>query len=398
MLDPVDQSPILTPSTPGGIAMFLGTKGRRTAGTAKSRHVRPLIEGLEARQLLSASTTIARAARTPSTKIVAHPVAITSVEGAGFTLAHVATFIDGNGAASGADVATINWGDGSATDIGTILTNGTGGFIVGGSHTYAVFGNYKVKITVSNPDGRTASTTATAKVADAPLSAVGLSSTSTSGVAFTGAVATFTDSDGSSSDSESPPKPTHTAMINWGDGHTSPATMITEDANELFTVVGKHTYAQPGTYTLTTTIKDRGGAKATAAGGTMTVLPPVPVITPSLVGNFSGEVQAGGSGIIGIIAGLTGKQSFQLDITAQDIGSITAEVIIAGTSSGTVTLTGAELSNGNFHYATTDPNAPTITLSGHISADGNTLSKGFVNAGGNGFLSISGDWSAIRQS
>ena len=368
--------------------MVLGTTGRQAAGVQKARHARPLIEGLEARQLLSA---------TPSTKIVAHPLVITAVEGAGFTLDHVATFTDGNGAASGADVATINWGDGSATDTGTILANGTGGFIVGGSHTYAVFGNYKVKVTIANPDGRTASTVSTSKVSDAPLAAVGLSGTATSGAAFDGAVATFTDGDGSSTDSESPPKPTHTAIINWGDGHTSPATTITEGTNKVFTVSGKHTYAKPGTYTLSTTIKDRGGAKVTATGGTMIVSAPAPVTTPSLVGTFSGKVQAGGGGILGLVAGLTGKQSFQLNITAQDIGSITAEVVIAGVSSGTTTLTGAELSNGNFHYATTDPNAPTITISGHISADGKTISSGSVKAGGSGFLTISGNWSATRQ-
>ena len=369
--------------------MFLGTRGRHTASVQKRGHVTALIEGLEARQLLSAA---------PSTRIVAHPLTFTSVEGNPFSNTHIATFVDGNGAASGADTATINWGDGSAPESGAIFTNGQGGFIVEGDHRYDVFGNYKVKVTVSNPDGRTATTVSTAKVTDAPLSAsIGSTVNATAGALYEGRVAVFADGDGLGGDNESPPKPTHTATINWGDGRGSPATMITEDGFLFFTVFGKHIYAKPGTYTLTTTIKDRGGAKTTSVGGTVTVVPPAPVTTPSLVGTFSGKVSPGGSGILGLVAGLTGKQSFQLNITAQDIGSITAEVVIAGVSSGTTTLTGAELSNGNFHYATTDPNAPTITISGHISADGKIISSGSVKAGGSGFLTISGDWSATRQ-
>src|SRR5262249_48748625 len=70
-------------------------------------------------------------------------------------------------------------------------------------------------------------------------------------------VATFTDDDpdGQASD--------YTATIDWGDGGTSSGDI---SGSGSFIVTGSHTYAEEGTYALTVTIYDQGGASATATG------------------------------------------------------------------------------------------------------------------------------------
>src|SRR5205823_4733911 len=53
----------------------------------------------------------------------------------------------------------------------------------------------------------------------------------------------------------------YTATIDWGD-KTDPATgTVREDAGK-FVVSGKHAYEEEGSYTITVTIKDKGGASA----------------------------------------------------------------------------------------------------------------------------------------
>jgi len=46
----------------------------------------------------------------------------------------------------------------------------------------------------------------------------------------------------------------YSATVNWGDGVIEPGTVATNGSG--FKVVGDHTYAQPGSYTITTQITD----------------------------------------------------------------------------------------------------------------------------------------------
>jgi hypothetical protein len=107
----------------------------------------------------------------------------------------------------------------------------------------------------------------TATVADAPLSATGL----TLGVApnpiiytypaFSGQVAAFTDADPNGTLSD------YTATVNWGDGVVTGAT-ITMSATipGLFLVNGTHLYGESAVpYQATVTIKDAGGSTASAS-------------------------------------------------------------------------------------------------------------------------------------
>ena len=98
-----------------------------------------------------------------------------------------------------------------------------------------------------------------AEIADAPLTAAGVTISTTEGAAFSGAVATFTDADPNGEVGD------YTAVIQWGDGSSS-AGAIAAGANG-FTVSGSHAYAEEGAaLPLSVVISDAGGAQATATG------------------------------------------------------------------------------------------------------------------------------------
>src|SRR5207244_3023634 len=89
------------------------------------------------------------------------------------------------------------------------------------------------------------------------------------GMAFSGAVATFTDPAGPEAVAD------YTATIDWGNG-SSPGT-ITVSGN-TFTVTGSHTYAEEGSYTINVMLTHDSGA-ATTVMDTTTVSDPAVVAT-----------------------------------------------------------------------------------------------------------------------
>ncbi len=181
---------------------------------------------------------------------------IRGTEGQAFT-GVVASFTDADPTGSASDyTATIAWGDGS-TSAGTAQPNGAGGFDVVGSHTYVEEGNYPASVTVQDTGGSSATATPTATVSDAPLTAAGQNIQAAEGQAFSGAVASFTDLDGAGALGD------YTASIGWGDGSTSSGTMVA-NAGGGFTIVGSHTWTDEGTYSITISLQDAGGATAKA--------------------------------------------------------------------------------------------------------------------------------------
>src|SRR5207245_8092153 len=118
----------------------------------------------------------------------------TATEAASFT-GTVATFTDTYTANTGADFsATIDWGDGTTT-AGTV-TGGGGTLSVSGSHSYADEGTFAVTVVLTDDAPGTASATAhnSAVVVEGDtLTPVPATFTGTEAAAFSGAVATFTD-------------------------------------------------------------------------------------------------------------------------------------------------------------------------------------------------------------
>ncbi len=176
---------------------------------------------------------------------------LTPTEGAAFT-APVASFTDPDTAAPASEYsATVNWGDGS-TSAGSITGSG-GSFTVNGSHTYAEEGPHTITVTITDVDTTSNAATAStsAKVADAALTASGVPTIH--GANVNGRVATFKDADPGGTVSD------YTASIQWGDGKTTAGTI-----SAGFGVQGSHHYGRAGTFHITVTIRDAGGATATA--------------------------------------------------------------------------------------------------------------------------------------
>jgi hypothetical protein len=128
-----------------------------------------------------------------------------------------------------------------------------------------------------------------------PVQATGVAVRGTEGAAFMGqAVATFTDPANGN-----PGGTAYTATIDWGDGaagipDVTPGTVSGADANGVFTVRGNHTYAEEGSYTVTTTVhKPKAfGATATSTG---TVFDPAVQATGTAVSATEGSAFTGGA-------------------------------------------------------------------------------------------------------
>jgi hypothetical protein len=213
---------------------------------------------------------------------------VSPTEGVAFS-GVVATFTDASTNGKVSDfTANIDWGDGT-TSTGTI-TGGSGGFTVNGSHTYTTPGTYGTGVVISDVGESSVQATGSASVADAALTAKGLTTLAPSeGAAFTGVVATFTDANPQATASQ------FTASVDWGDGNIVAAS-VAVDAKVAgqFDVTATNTYTQAGPYTTSITINDSGGTSATASGtatvADVALTPAGTSITAPAGGLFSGVV------------------------------------------------------------------------------------------------------------
>jgi hypothetical protein len=179
----------------------------------------------------------------------------------------VATFSDPNFRNDSGDYsATIDWGDGTVQNASLGATATPGLFTVVGSHTYLEpAGAVPVTVTILD-DGVTAQqVTDLATVKDRPLKAVARALTAPlDGTQFNQVVASFTDPGGNGNPAQ------YLATIQWGDGTSSPGTIVPSGAG--FAVVGTHTFTNtiPTIFRSAVTIQDVGGASATALGSIRT--------------------------------------------------------------------------------------------------------------------------------
>jgi hypothetical protein len=186
---------------------------------------------------------------------------LTAVEGASFS-GVVASFTDADPNGSASDYsATVDWGDGT-TSSGTIAA-ASGGFVVTADHVYAEVGTFTAHVTIQDAGGSSAGADSAVGVTDAALTASGTAVTATEGAPFSGVVASFSDANPNGAAGD------FTAIITWGDRASSPGS-ISADGHGGFLVSGSHTYADEGSFPVSVSITDAGGA-ATTAGGTATV-------------------------------------------------------------------------------------------------------------------------------
>lgn len=186
--------------------------------------------------------------------------AATATEGTSFS-SNVFTFTDADpNAAVGDYAASIAWGDGSSS-AGAVSAGSSGSFLVTGTHTYAEEGTYTFQVTVGDSGGSTTGGSATATVADAALTASGLTFNSTNPVQAV--VANFGDADPGGVPSD------YAATIDWGDGSALAPGTVTSSGSS-FAVSGGHTYAALGPHTIGVHICDGGGSCASATTQVMT--------------------------------------------------------------------------------------------------------------------------------
>jgi uncharacterized protein (TIGR03118 family) len=190
----------------------------------------------------------------------------TSLSGSGKTISPtetvafhgaVASFTDANSSRILSDYhASIDWGDGTMS-AATITANGSGGYDVSGSHSYTDESTDGITVAITDP-GSTITVLSTAQVADLDtLAAAGLPVSASEGALFSGAVATFADTLPSASPDG------FSATIDWGDGETTPGNI--SEASGIFTVSGAHVYADEGSFTVRTTVRDIGGTASASA-------------------------------------------------------------------------------------------------------------------------------------
>ena len=176
---------------------------------------------------------------------------ITGVENSTTTIQTVATFIDPGGPRPINEYsATIDWGNG-ATSPGTITYNpSTGVYTVSGSQFYLSDGTYPVITTIRHSGAADVMATSTASIGDTPVVGGALAPITAQEGAATGvrSLAWFADQGGPEDISH------YAATINWGDGQTSPGTIVFNFADSTFQVRGNHIYTLYGTYTITISV------------------------------------------------------------------------------------------------------------------------------------------------
>jgi hypothetical protein len=252
------------------------------------------------------TATVADAALTASPT---QPTITTVAEGEHFTGA-VASFTDGNSFATAADfAATIDWGDGSPTSLGTISQiGGVGAFFVNGTHTYKQEGTFTITVLITDDGGSRVTTTDTITVGDPPLTGSAAVPVHAVEGHPTGdvTVATFIDPDPNSTAHD------WNAVIHWGDGTPDEVgTLVLAGGDpisggNIFKVVGNHTYAEesplaPGSPTVTITDVDTAAntpvvvpltvtvvdAPLSGQGASIQAIEGIPTVATTLLGTFT---------------------------------------------------------------------------------------------------------------
>ena len=184
-------------------------------------------------------------------------------------------------------------------------------------------------------------------VVTATLDAAPVGIAASEGVSFSGPVATFTDSDTAQEASN------FTATIDWGDG-TATAGVVAGAAGS-FSASGTHTYADEGSYAVTTVVTDIANALTATANGTAAVL--------------ETDVLAGAGLAINATRGavFSGAVATFSDTNTTNVPSDFVATINWGdgaTTAGTVTgSAGAFTVSGSHAYAATGAFVLTVTLS-----------------------------------
>lgn len=267
-----------------GVVVANGVGGYKVLGThpVSAGNYTILVSIGESGVVLATANLSATVADLPLTAGV--PITIAAVEGLAFA-GVVATFGDPDpNARVSLYTAVISWGDGTNSP-GTFIALGAGRFSVSGTHTYLEEAQGRVvSVLISDVGGAVTTAPGVANVADAPLTAgAPITITGTEGISLSKTVATFSDADPNGTVTD------YTATINWGDGTSSPGTIVALVSGE-FSVGGVHIYAEEGLgFVVSVVITDVGGATTTATGTANVADAPLSGGQPLVVQAFEGQ-------------------------------------------------------------------------------------------------------------
>ncbi|MCC7476219.1 MAG: hypothetical protein IT425_12555 [Pirellulales bacterium] len=207
-------------------------------------------------------------------------------------------------------IATVYWGDGSATENATII-QGIGAGALGGTHVYADDGVYQVTVTVTDNNGGSDSKSFLVTVANknpVVLTPRGDQNMVEGDTISFGDLATFTDAGFDNANNTNPFQPpavgdplaeSFTYDIDWGDGTGAITGMTLADTNggpgvpSSGTIAGSHTYADDGVYQVTVTVYDDNGGI-----GTKSFFVTVNNVAPSLTDTAPGNTVAEGRAFV----------------------------------------------------------------------------------------------------
>jgi hypothetical protein len=216
-----------------------------------------------------------------------------SLEGSAVTAS--ADFSDPAGSADAPFTCTVDYGDGSGDQAGTVA----GFHCAGPSHTYADNGTYGVEICVTDQDGAEGCASSDHLVSNVDPSITASDNSAEDCGGTGGGAPVEVSADFSDPGFDSPTAGTledfDDSSIDWGDG-TVEAAAVTETAGSAGTpttgtVSGSHTYAGGGVYTVVITVQDDDGGTDTT---TLTALVSGVGLTPDgllgVVGTEFGDV------------------------------------------------------------------------------------------------------------
>jgi MBG domain-containing protein/Big-like domain-containing protein/PKD domain-containing protein len=149
--------------------------------------------------------------------------------------------------------ATINWGDGSPVEA-LFVNYGNGSGFLNGNHQYVDNGTFTITVTVADNHGGFDTKVSTMNVQNSAPRVFAVGFTSNNRLYTVGETITA-----SSGFEDFGVRDTHTAVWDWGDGTSTPATFTEKNGSSLF-MSESHTYNSQGVYIIRLLVTDNDGA------------------------------------------------------------------------------------------------------------------------------------------